>query len=118
MAGDGGSILDGMVAGKTLLKTGHLRKDPNEVRGGLPLSECEYCNGSLFLPRAELTMKESCVVLVPVVPESGRGLSTRLESSQQPLVCHPGLMKLCLKLPNILFGWRQCSQGTVESQLE
>lgn len=79
MAGDGGFILDGMVVGKILLKIGYLRKDSNEVRGGLLLSECEYCNGLLFFLRVELIMKEFCVVLVFVVFESGRGLLIRLE---------------------------------------
>lgn len=31
--GDGGSVFGGLGAGVALLKTRHLRKDPNEVRG-------------------------------------------------------------------------------------
>lgn len=77
-------------------------------------------DGLLLLPRAVVTEKESCVVLVPGVPERGRASQRGGGSSQRPSLCppYPQLMKLGVKLPSVLLGWRQGSPGTAESQLE
>lgn len=49
----------------------------------------------------------------------GEGLTGAERGSSWYSSVHPlGLMRLCLKLPQALLGQRQCSWGTVGSQLE
>lgn len=83
----------------------HLRKDSSEVIGEPLLSEDEQW--VTIPPKGELDKEVMCVISDPLASEWGRGLPVRGGSSQCPSVCPPCLSKVCVKLPDVLFGWRQ-----------